>query len=110
MKSTRLILVTVSSILLFAGVGCAPRYAPPPPPPPGASLPPLLQLADHNGFDAGRADGARDVEQRIPYGPRRTPAYHDTPGYDPHLGPLGPYRNAFRNAYLRGYDRGYHRG
>jgi len=110
MKATRLVLVAASSLLLFAGLGCAPRYAPPPPPPPGAQLPPLLQLADHNGFDTGRADGARDVEQGVPYSPRRTRAFHDTPGYDPQLGPFGPYRNAFRNSYLRGYDRGYHRG
>jgi hypothetical protein len=110
MKAKRLVLIAACSTFLFAGLGCAPRYAPPPPPPPGAQMPPLIQLADHNGFETGRADGARDVDAGIPYHARSTRAYHDTPGYDPHLGPFPPYRDAFRNAYLRGYDRGYHRG
>jgi hypothetical protein len=73
-------------------------------------MPPLIQLADHNGFETGRADGASAVDSGAPPTPRRTRAYHDTPGYDPQLGPFGAYQNAFRNAYLRGYDRGYHRG
>jgi len=111
MKSTRLLLAAASSLFLFAGLGCAPHYAPPPPPPPPvAQVPPLIQLADHNGFETGRSDGARDVESGAPYKARSTRAYHDTPGYDPHLGPFGPYRDAFRNAYLRGYDQGYRRG
>jgi len=110
MKANRLALITLSSALLFAGLGCAPHYAPPPPPPPGAQMPPLVQLADHNGFEAGRADGARAVDAGYPPTPRRTPAYRNTPGYDPQLGPFPPYRDAFRNAYLRGYDKGYHRG
>jgi hypothetical protein len=108
MKATRLVLIAASSVALFAGLGCAPHYAPPPPP--VAALPPLLQEADHNGFETGRSDGAADVERGFPYAPRRTRAYHDTPGYDPRFGPFGPYRDAFRNAYLRGYDRGFHRG
>jgi len=110
MKTNCLVLVAASSLFLFAGLGCAPRYVTPPPPPPGAQLPPLLQLADRNGFETGRSDGAHAVESGIPPSPRRTRAYHDTPGYDPQLGPFGAYRDAFRNAYLRGYDKGYRRG
>jgi hypothetical protein len=110
MKPARLVLAAASSIFLFAGLGCAHNYPPPPPPPPVAQVPPLVQLAEHNGFEAGRADGARDVESGIPYHAQRTRAFHDCPGYDPNLGPFGPYRDAFRNAYVRGYDHGYHRG
>ena len=111
MKAPRLVLAAASSIFLFAGLGCAHNYPPPPPPPPPvAQVPPLVQLAEHNGFETGRADGARDVESGIPYHARQTRAFHDCPGYDPQLGPFGAYRDAFRNAYLRGYDRGYHRG
>ena len=109
MKTNCLVLVAASSLFLFAGLGCAPRYVTPPPPPPGAQLPPLLQLADRNGFETGRSDGAHAVESGIAPSPRRTRAYHDTPGYDPQLGPFGAYRDAFRNAYLRGYQRGYNR-
>jgi len=106
MKATRFILIAASSLALFAGMGCAHNYGPPPPPP----GPPLIQEADHNGFEMGRADGAAAVDHGFAYAPRRTPAYRDTPGYDPRFGPFGPYQNAYRNAYLRGYDRGYHRG
>ncbi len=98
------------SALLFTALGCHSTYAPPPPPPPYAQVPPLVQLADRNGFETGRADGARDVESGFAYAPRHTRAFHDCPGYDPQLGPFGPYRDAFRNAYLRGYDRGFHCG
>ena len=31
------------------------------------------------------------------------------PGYDPALGPFGPYRDAFRSAYVRGYDQAFYR-
>jgi hypothetical protein len=101
------VLVALASTLLFAGLGCAHHYGPPPPP--IAQAPPLVQLADRNGFETGRSDGARDSANGVPFMARRTRAYHDTPGYDPQLGPFGAYRDAFRNAYLRGYDRGYYR-
>jgi hypothetical protein len=68
-----------------------------------------VQLAERNGFETGRADGARDANSGYPFSARRTRAYHDTPGYDPQLGPFHAYQNAFRNAYLRGYDRGFYR-
>jgi hypothetical protein len=110
MKSNRLTLA-IASTLLLAGIGCAHNYPPPPPPPPPpvAQVPPLVQLAERNGFETGRSDGARDAANGEPFHARATRAYHDTPGYDPQLGPFPVYRDAFRNAYLRGYDRGYYR-
>jgi hypothetical protein len=107
MTGNNLFLVTTASLLLAAGLGCAHNY--PPPPPPIAQAPPLVQLAEHNGFETGRSDGAGASANGFPFAPRRTRAYHDTPGYDPHLGPFGPYQNAFRSAYLRGYDKGFYR-
>jgi hypothetical protein len=74
-----------------------------------AQVPPLIQLADRNGFETGRTDGAREAYAGYPHEPRRTRAYRETPGYDANLGPLGAYRNAFRDAYLRGYDAGFYR-
>ena len=104
--------LALSAILLTAG--CARNdYAAAPPPPPAANypqVPPLVQLADRNGFDAGRSDGARDIYDGRPYRARSTRAYFDTPGFDSHLGPFDVYQNAFRNAYLRGYQKGYNRG
>ena len=81
------------------------------PPPPGIVAPSqaLFDLASRNGFRTGHDDGARDVYYGVRYEPRRTPAYHNAPGYDPNLGPFEPYANTFRNAYLRGYDEGYTR-
>ena len=109
MKHSRLILA-VTSTLLITAVGCAHNYPPPPPPPPPiAQVSPLVQLAERNGFETGRSEGARDASNGIPFHARRTRAYHDTPGYDPQLGPFPVYRDAFRNAYMRGYDRGYYR-
>jgi hypothetical protein len=108
MRLNRTLLTAVTGALLLAGVGCAHHYPPPPPPPPPTQPPALIQTADHNGFETGRADGDRDSSQGLPFRARATRAYHDTPGYDPQLGPFGPYSNAFRNAYLRGYDRGYY--
>jgi len=70
---------------------------------------PLVQLAERNGFETGRSDGARDSASGEPFHARRTRAFHDTPGYDPQLGPFPVYRDAFRDAYLRGYDRGFYR-
>jgi hypothetical protein len=109
MKCVRAILAAVSSVVLAGAVGCAHSTPPPPPPPPYAQMPPLVQLADHNGFETGRADGERAAGAGYPFAARSTRAYHDTPGYDPALGPFPVYRNAFRNAYLRGYDKGFYR-
>lgn len=106
-----ILMLALSSALLFVSLGCAHRYYPPPPPPPPpvAQGPSIVQLAEHNGFAMGRNDGARDAERGIPFHARRTRAFHDTPGYDPQLGPFHVYRDAFRDAYLRGYQRGYSR-
>jgi hypothetical protein len=110
MKRTPLMIAALSALLLTAA-GCAHHYPPPPPPPPPmAQAPPIVQLAQHNGFETGRSDGARDAANGESFHARRTHAYHDTPGYDPQLGPFPVYRDAFRDAYLHGYDRGfYHR-
>jgi hypothetical protein len=105
-----ILMLAVSTTLLFVALGCARTYYPPPPPPPPiAQGPSIVQLAERNGFTTGRSDGARDAESGIPYHARRTRAFHDTPGFDPQLGPFPVYRDAFRNAYLRGYRRGYDR-
>ncbi len=110
MNLQRAALLPLASLVLLAGVGCAHNtYYPPPPPPPLAQVPPIIQLAERNGFETGRSDGARDAAQGFPFSARRTRAYHQTPGYDPALGPFGAYQNAFRNAYLRGYDHGFYR-
>lgn len=69
----------------------------------------MVQLAERNGFDTGRADGERDVMNGMPSAPLRTRAYHDTPGFQPGMGPYPVYRDAFRHAYLRGYEHGYRR-
>jgi hypothetical protein len=110
MNRNRLLLGT-ACLGLASMLGCSqPYYPPSPPPPPVAQVPPLIQLADRNGFQTGRADGARDANTGYPFQARRTRAYHQTPGYDPVLGPFPAYRDAFRNSYLRGYDVGfYHR-
>jgi hypothetical protein len=72
--------------------------------------PPLAQEAGHNGFRMGMDAGVRDAYNGFGYHPKRDRAFHDTPGYDPRLGPYGPYQNYFRDAYLRGYQQGfYHR-
>jgi len=101
--------LALSSTLCFVALGCShPHYYPPPPPPPPmAQGPTLVQLADRNGFQTGRSDGAFAAERGLPPRPEHTRAFHDTPGYDPQLGPFPIYRDAFRNAYLRGYQRGY---
>jgi len=101
-----------TALLLFSG--CAdqqPRYAyrPPPPPPPYNNVPPLIERAEHEGFRTGIDDGARDAYNRWGYQPKHDRNFHDTPGYDPQMGPYNPYRDAFRSAYLRGYDKGFYR-
>jgi hypothetical protein len=108
------LLPTMFAALLLPIAGCAARtrvaVAPPPPPPPGYSeqAPPMLKVADHNGFQAGVDAGSRDAMSGRSYHPKHDRAFHDTPGYDPTLGPITIYRSAFRNAYLRGYDQGFH--
>jgi len=99
----------LSAAILFSS-GCAQRtyYAAPPPPPP-TQAPPLVGEAEHNGFRAGVDDGARDAVNGFGYHPKHDRNFHDTPGYDPRLGPYGPYQSYFRSAYLRGYDKGFYR-
>src|ERR1700743_2852710 len=81
------------SLVLLTTFGCSSnRYAvAPPPPPPYGQVPPLVEVGQRNGFEAGRAGGPRDVERGFAYAPRHSRAFHDCPGYDPHLGPFGPY-------------------
>ena len=108
--SRSLLLLSASFALCLAGCSHHTYYvAPPPPPPPPQAyreVPPLVQLAQQNGYRAGLDEGARDAYQRG-YHPRNDRAFHDTPGYDPRLGPFPPYRDAFREAFLRGYDRNF---
>ncbi len=78
-------------------------------PPPYNSVPPLIARADHEGFRAGSEDGARDAYNGFGHHPERDRKYHEAPGYDPALGPFGPYRDAFRSAYVRGYDQAFYR-
>ena len=107
----RLALLTFMTAAVLATAGCGPHYyaAPPPPPPayggPGA----LIDRADHAGYRAGYDNGARDAANGFGYHPQRGPVFHDTVGYDPALGPFGPYRDYFRRAYMRGYDEAFHR-
>lgn len=104
---------SVLPFLLLSVFGCERNevYASAPPPPPpiayAREVPPLVQLAQRNGFRAGQDDGARDAYYRADYGPRRNETYTGAPGYDYRLGPIQPYVDAFRNAYLRGYDKGF---
>lgn len=112
MKSPRVVALLFLPLLFMAG--CAHRtytyaYAPPPPPPPPYSAPPLIERATNEGFRIGSANGARDAYRGFGYQPQRDRAFHDTPGYDPGLGPYAPYRDAFRSAYLRGYQEGFQR-
>lgn len=109
--SARFALPFIAAVCLLTA-GCAhPTYVgPPPPPPPYPGPSPLIQSAEQQGFRAGAADGSRDAYNRMGYHPKRTRAFHDTPGYNPAFGPFGPYRAHFRDAYLRGYYQGfYHR-
>jgi len=106
----RLPLLLAAATLCFAGCYSEPISAPPPPPAPyyGPQLPPIVQLADSNGYRAGADDGARDAYYHAGYTPRRDAKYRDAPGYDYRLGPIPPYVDAFRRAYLRGYDHAYY--
>ena len=57
----------------------------------------------------GVDDGARDAYNGRGYRPKADRKFHETPGYDPALGPYPPYRDRFRDSYLRGYYKGYNR-
>ena len=106
-RPIRLALLSVISSAVLFTAGCALHYYAPPPPPGFVS--PLIQRGDQTGFRAGRDDGARDAYNGTGYHPQRDRNFHNTPGYDPSLGPYGPYRDSFREAYLRGYDQGFNR-
>jgi len=110
MKISRLALPLAAAVC-FLSLGCAshPYYAPPPPPPGYNGVPPLIERAQHEGFRSGSEDGARDSYNGFGYHPQHDRKFHNTPGYDPALGPFGPYRDAFRQAYLSGYDKGFYR-
>jgi hypothetical protein len=105
-RPARFALLSMISAAALLMAGCAPHYYGPPPP----AAPSLIERADHEGFRAGRDDGARDAYNGTGYHPQRDRAFHDTPGYEPALGPYGPYRDSFRRSYLQGYDQGFHRG
>ncbi|WP_158793912.1 hypothetical protein [Granulicella sp. L60] len=110
MKLSRIALpLTAAVCLLTAGCASHTYYVPAGPPPPGYSVPPLIARADSAGFRAGSEAGARDAYNRVGHHPQRDRSFHDTPGYDPAMGPYGPYRDAFRSSYLRGYDQSYYR-
>jgi hypothetical protein len=113
MKSARLAALPIILTSLFM-TGCASRtyYAAAPPPPPYngfQSAPPLIERADHEGFRIGSEAGARDAYNGFGHHPQRDRNFHDTPGYDPAMGPYSAYRDAFRRSYLRGYDAAYYR-
>ena len=64
----------------------------------------MIEHAQHEGFREGRDDAVRDYYNGSGYHPRHNWKYRDTPGYQPGMGPFGPYQNTFRLAYLQGYD------
>lgn len=107
----RLALVCMLTAAALATAGCGPHYyaAAPPPPPAYGNPGALVDRADHAGYRAGFDNGARDVANGFGYHAQKGPIYHDTVGYDPSLGPFGPYRDYFRRAYVRGYDEGFRR-
>ena len=113
MNLSRVVLLPVTLASLFMA-GCASRtyYAAAPPPPPYNSynsVPPLIAQADHEGLRMGSEDGARDAYNGFGHHPQHDRKFHETPGYDPAMGPYSPYRDAFRRSYLRGYDESYYR-
>jgi hypothetical protein len=102
--------VVAAACLFTAGCASHTYYAAyAPTPPPAYGTPPLIVQAEHQGFRAGTEDGARDAYNGYGHHPQHDRKFHDTPGYDPGLGPYGPYRDAFRKAYLRGYDQSFYR-
>jgi len=100
---------TTLSVAILALAGCAQRTYYAPAPPPQQFAPPLAQEAERNGFRMGVDAGSRDAYNGFGYRPKRDRAFHETPGYDPRLGPPGPYQSYFRSAYLHGYDKGFYR-
>ena len=72
---------------LLALTGCASHryYYAAAPQPVYAAPPPLVQVADGNGYRDGQADGARDVYQRQQYRPTANRRYARTPGYEGRL-------------------------
>ena len=113
MKFARVAPLPVILVSLFM-TGCASRtyYAAAPPPPPYngyQSAPPLIERAEHEGFRIGSEAGARDAYNGFGHHPQHDRSFHDTPGYDPAMGPYSAYRDAFRRSYLRGYDESYYR-
>ncbi|MEO6983127.1 MAG: hypothetical protein ABI072_08430 [Edaphobacter sp.] len=109
MKLSRFAIPFVAAVLFSGGCASHRYYAGGPPSPPYNGVSPLIERAQRAGFHAGADDGARDAYNRKGYHPKRDRKFRDAPGYDPALGPFGPYRDAFRNAYLRGYDSGFYR-
>ena len=112
MKPFRLAAISLLTAATLFTAGCAqhPYYAATPPPAAYyQSAPPLVERAEREGFRAGSEDGARDLYNGFGHHPQHDHSYHDTPGYDPALGPYGPYRDAFRRSYLRGYDQSFYR-
>ena len=101
--------VVAAACLMTAGCASHSYYAVAPPPPPYNSVPPLIDRASHEGFRAGSQDGTRDLYNGFGHHPERDRKFHDAPGYDPALGPYGPYRDAFRSAYVRGYNQAFYR-
>ena len=112
MKLSQFALLLVSSGAV-ALAGCSHttyvQAAPPPPPANWQGPSPLVSLAEHNGFRDGREDGARDALNGRPYRPEHDARFHNTPGYDPGMGPFPAYRDYYRNAYTRGYYQGFTR-
>ena len=111
MKTFRLVALPLITAAILFSTGCAqhPYYAAVPPPAAYQGAPPLIERAEHDGFRAGSQDGARDLYNGFGHHPQHDRNFHDTPGYDPALGPYGPYRDAFRRSYLRGYDQSFYR-
>jgi hypothetical protein len=107
----RITLLSLLAATVFSTAGCGPHYyaAPPPPPPAYGGPAALIDRADHAGYRAGFDDGARDASSGFGYHPQHDRKFHDTVGYDPALGPFGPYRDYFRRAYLRGYGEAFNR-
>jgi hypothetical protein len=101
--------LAAAACLLTAGCASHTYYVAPGPPPPSYSVPPLIARANQEGYRAGSADGARDAYNGFGHHPQRDRNFHDAPGYDPALGPFGPYKDAFRNSYIRAYDQSYYR-
>ncbi len=112
MKPFRLAAISLLAAATLFTAGCAqhPYYsATPPPAAYYQSAPLLVERAEREGFRAGSENGARDLYNGFGHHPQHDRSYHDTPGYDPALGPYGPYRDAFRRSYLRGYDQSFYR-